>query len=298
MNARTVEWARRGPLRGLRSWWAAAWAFSLVACQSIAEPIPAVVRVSALPDRSPEAVVRQHGLLVEEVCRRASLECAWVPAQSYEALVDDLGRGAIDLAYLGGVTFVQAHHRHGVIPLVIRDIDAAFTTAIVVRADSTARELSALRGKAFAFGPRSSTSGTVMPWHFLEREGLDPKSSFARVVYTSGHDETVRAVASGEVDAGAVNGSILLALAAEGTASANTLRVLWRTEPYTDYVWAVRPGTSPELRQRLLDAFLDLDASTSSGAEALRREGARVYLPARADDWELLATLLAARGAL
>lgn len=39
---------------------------------------------------------------MNEVCRLAEVRCLWTPVSSYGALVDGLGRGAIDLAFLGG----------------------------------------------------------------------------------------------------------------------------------------------------------------------------------------------------
>lgn len=76
--------------------------------------------------------------LIAEVCKLAGTRCVWVDSRTHEDLVNGLGSGAIDLAYLGGVTFARAYHRHGAIALAIRDVDAAFTSAVVVRSDSDA----------------------------------------------------------------------------------------------------------------------------------------------------------------
>jgi phosphonate transport system substrate-binding protein len=92
-------------------------------CDGPARPAPAVVRFSALPDQTPDRVLTQHKAVVEEVCRIARVSCAWVPAPSYHGLVAAFGRGEIDVAFFGGVTFAQARHRFGAVPLAMRKIE-------------------------------------------------------------------------------------------------------------------------------------------------------------------------------
>jgi phosphonate transport system substrate-binding protein len=267
-------------------------------CRGPAAPPQVTVRVSALPDQAPERVLAQHKGVVDEVCRIARLSCAWVPVPSYEALVEQLGRGEVDVAFLGGVTFAQARHRYGVVPLAMRDIDFAFTSLILVRADDSARGLADLRGRRFAFGNRISTSGHYMPRYFLQRQGIIPERAFSSVVFSGGHDATMRMIADGRVDAGAVNGSLAYAALASGDSAARRLRVLWRSPPYTDYVWAARPGLPADVRSRLQDAFLDLDLSQPAQRAALEREGAGGYVPPDPDEFDQIADILRERGQL
>ena len=56
-----------------------------------------------------------------------------------------------------------------------------------------------------SFGSASSTSGHLMPRSLLLAAGIDPDRDFKRVAYSGAHDATVAAVASGKVDAGALN---------------------------------------------------------------------------------------------
>src|SRR5581483_2064113 len=45
---------------------------------------------------------------------------------SYNATVEALGNGSLDFAYLGGLTYIKAHARYGVVPLVQRSADLQF----------------------------------------------------------------------------------------------------------------------------------------------------------------------------
>jgi len=286
--------ARLGPLVLVA---AAAWVAS--GCEPRApETAPAELRVSAIPDQAPAQVLRQHQTAVDAVCAAAAIRCRWVEVPTYEELVDRLGRREIDLAFLGGVTFVQASERYGVVPLAMRDVDFRFTSVVMVPAGASARRLEDLIGGTFAFGARNSTSGHFMPRHFLQRQGIEPERDFSRVVYSGAHDRTLRMIASGEVSAGAVNSSIAYASIAPGGPMFGKLRVLWQSPPYADYVWVAGRHLPETLRQRLIDAFLDLDGSTDGPRLALEREQARGYVPAYDIDFAAVREVVRAQGAL
>ncbi|MBA4177801.1 MAG: putative selenate ABC transporter substrate-binding protein [Leptothrix sp. (in: Bacteria)] len=285
---------RRGPRTG--AWVIGLIAFALSACEPVAQPEPSVLRVSAIPDQSPERVWRQHGKLVELVCAGAAVRCEWTPVKSYEEVVARVGSGEIDLAYFGGVAFAQAYRRHGVVPVAMRDIDMRFTSVVVVRQEMAVRHIDELRGRSFAFGDRSSSSGHIMARRMLREAGVEPERHFASVVFSGGHDATLRMVASGEVEAGAVNASIAYRAIAAGDAQFRGLKVIWQSPPYTDHVWAVRSGLPQGLRQRLLDAFLDLDMSTPERKTALEQSGAGGFVPAYASDFDKIASTLEQEG--
>jgi phosphonate transport system substrate-binding protein len=108
----------------------------------------------------------------------------------------------------------------------------------------------------------------------------------------------MRMIADGRVDAGAVNGSLAYATLASTDSAARRLRVLWRSPPFTDYVWAARPGLPADVRSRLQNALLDLDPSQPVQRAALEREGAGGYVPPDPDEFDQIADILRERGQL
>lgn len=265
-----------------------------VACTGPEVADPPVLRVSAIPDQSAEKVRWQHAPLIERVCERARVQCRWVDASSYESLVDAVGAGDVDLAYFGGVTFAQARERHGAVPVAMRDVDLRFTSVVLVRKDSPARTLADIRGRAFSFANRSSTSGHHMLRHRLAHEGVLPERYFSSVSYAPTHDAAMDLLHSGEVDAVGVNASIYYDRLIGGEPRATALRVVWQSAPYVDYVWATRRGLSTDLRARLLDAFLDLDRGVAPDRIALQRESAGGFVPAFPSDFDEMRAVLAA----
>ena len=271
---------------------------ALGGCRPAPPVDPPVLRFSAIPDQPAAAVLQQHRALMERVCAALRRPCEWVAAPSYEALVDRLGRGEVDVAYFGAVTFAQARHRHRAVPLAMRDIDFRFTSVIVVPKGSPARGLDDLKQLRFTFANRQSTSGHLMLRQRLLDQHIVPERYFAEVAFTSDHDAALRAVAAGRADAGGVNASVFYRRVAAGDPAAGALRVVWQTPPYTDYVWAARAQLSAPLHQALVDALLDLDLSSPADRPALHAEGAAGFVPAFESDFDEMRAVLAAQGLL
>jgi phosphonate transport system substrate-binding protein len=70
---------------------------------------------------------------------------------NYAAVVEAIANDQVDIAYLGGFTYVQASKRSGVVPLVQRDQDQSFHSLFITHPDSGISSLSDLNGRRFAF---------------------------------------------------------------------------------------------------------------------------------------------------
>ena len=97
----------------------------------------------------------------------------------------------------------------------------------------------------------SSTSGHLMPRHFLAEQGINPERDFAHVAFSGAHDATVAWVASGKVPAGALNASVWEKLVEEGKVDTTKVKVIWTTPTYFDYNWTVRGDMDPALQEKI-----------------------------------------------
>lgn len=255
-----------------------------------------VLRVTAIPDESPTELARKAAPLVKYLEQKLDMKVEYTPVTDYAAAVETLVNRQVDLAWFGGFTFVQAQQRSGgkVIPLVQREEDAKFRS-VFITADPNIRSLADLKGRNFSFGSQSSTSGHLMPRSFLLAANINPDRDFKRVAYSGAHDATVAAVASGKVDAGAVNISVWEKLVAEKKVDAAKVRVFYTTPPYHDYNWTVHADMPAALREKIAKAFLDLDPSTPQGREVLELQRATKFVPTRAENYKGIET--AARSA-
>ncbi|TFZ01118.1 putative selenate ABC transporter substrate-binding protein [Ramlibacter rhizophilus] len=244
------------------------------------------LRVTAIPDESPTELARKAAPLMRYLGERLGTKVEFTPVTDYAAAVEALVNGQVDLAWFGGFTFVQANHRSGgkVLPLVQREEDEKFRS-VFITTDPAIRSLADLKGKTLSFGSPSSTSGHLMPRSFMLAAGVDPDRDLRRVAYSGAHDATAAAVASGKVDAGALNISVWDKLVSDGKVDPAKVRVFYTTPPYYDYNWSVNAAMPAERRQKLVQAFTDLSPETPHGKEILGLQRASRFIPTRAENY-------------
>lgn len=246
-----------------------------------------VFRVSAIPDESPTELARKAAPLMNYLEGKLGMKVEFTPVTDYAAAVEALVNKRIDLAWFGGFTFVQAHVRSGgkVIPIVQREEDEKFRS-VFITSDAGIKSLADLKGKDVSFGSQSSTSGHLMPRSALLQAGVDPDHDFRRVAYSGAHDATVAAVASGKVQAGALNISVWDKLVAEKKVDATKVWVFYTTAPYHDYNWSVHADMPAALREKLTAALLALSRDNAQGKQILELQRATRFVPTRADNYQ------------
>ncbi len=246
-----------------------------------------VFRITAIPDESPTELARKAGPLVKYLEAKLGMKVEYTPVTDYAAAVETLVNRKIDMAWFGGFTFVQSSVRSGgkTIPLVQRAEDAKFRS-VFITTDPSIKTLADLKGKDVTFGSQSSTSGHLMPRSFLIEAGLNPDKDFRRVAFSGAHDATIAAVASGKVQAGALNISVWEKFVADKRVDTAKVHVFYTTPPYFDYNWTVHADMPVALREKLTAAFLALDPATPDGAAVLDLQRASRFIPTKAENYK------------
>jgi phosphonate transport system substrate-binding protein len=252
--------------------------------------MPKVIRVTGIPTENPTELQRKYEPMVKYLEEKLGTKVEYTPVIDYGAAVQALSAGKVDFAWLGGFTHVQARVMAGAVPLVQRDIDREFKSAFIAGMDSGINSPADLKGKSFAFGSKSSTSGHLMPRHFLISEHqVDPENDFAgKPVFSDAHDATVKIVESGKVQAGALDIQVWERMTREGKVDASKVKLIWTTPPYVDYVWTARKEIPQELRDKFRDAFLELDAGNPDHQPILHIQGAARFVPASPADFDTI----------
>ena len=246
-----------------------------------------VFRVTAIPDESPTELARKAAPLVKFLEKTLGMKVEFTPVTDYAASVEVLVNKKVDMAWFGGFTFVQAHVRSGgkVIPLVQREEDEKFRS-VFITSDDAIKSLADLKGKDVSFGSQSSTSGHLMPRSFLLQAGLNPDKDFRRVAYSGAHDATIAAVASGKVQAGALNISVWEKFVADKKVDDTKVRAFYTTPTYFDYNWTVHANMPAAQREKLIQAFLSLSRDTAEGREILDLQRATRFVPSKVDNYK------------
>jgi phosphonate transport system substrate-binding protein len=198
---------------------------------------------------------------------------------TYEEGIDALASGDIDFSRLGPASYVLAKRKNPGLTLLAGEAhegDKQFPAVIVVAKDAPIKSVADLRGKRFAFGDPSSTSGRYLPQAELVKAHIRAKD-LASYEYLGRHDKVVFGVASGRFDAGATNVNTFMKYAED-----KGLRELVRY-PSPTHGWAARSRLDPVLEKALRKALLDMADPRLS--ELIDRNG---FLPATDADYDEL----------
>lgn len=271
-------------MRALKSLFTAG--LMLAAAHSQAQSTEHVFRVSAIPDEAPTELQRKFKPLGEYLEKKIGMKVEFTPVTDYAASVEALINKKVDMVWFGGFTFVQAKDRskNQITPLVQRAEDEKFKS-VFITTNKDINKLEDLKGRTLSFGSESSTSGHLMPRSFLLAAKINPDTDLKRIAFSGAHDATVAAVAGGKVNAGALNISVWEKLVAEKKVDPAVVRVFYTTPGYYDYNWSVRTDMNADLKKKLTDAFLALDAKNPQDKVIMDLQRASKFIPTKAENY-------------
>lgn len=229
-----------------------------VAATPAGQARPEVLRVGLIPNQAPDRIRAQYRPFGEYLSQALGVPVELFVATDYTGVVEAMAAERIDLAYFGGVTYVQAEQRTELYPIVT-EIDretgtTQYYSAIITRVDSPIQSTAEVAGRRFAFGDVNSTSGSLYPRIMLDRAGIGDFENRDLFVYTGGHDATTLAVQNGTVEAGGVEKRIMQRLIDSGQADGSQLRVV-EEALVGGYPWCARANLDPELIEQITQAF-------------------------------------------
>lgn len=284
---------------------ATAAAFALPACGEESEDgggsdagSKPTLRVGAIPDQDPQELQRLYATVSDYLSRTLHVKVEYRPVADYTAAVTAFRVGDLDLVWFGGLTSVQAQRQvDGAIPVAQRDVDAAFHSIFIANTGSgirrfrSRRGLGTLAGRTFTFGSESSTSGRLMPQYFLQRAGVELEDLKGKPGFSGSHDKTIDLVQSGTYDAGVVNEQVWRDRKEKGKVDTRKVRVVWRSPPYPDYQWVLRPDADSRFGDgftgRVRRSLLGLRKDDPKQRKILDLFGADRFIPTRPGDHRL-----------
>jgi phosphonate transport system substrate-binding protein len=282
---------------------------TLAACGTNGDNNAAVLNISAIPDQDQEKLNRLYGAVADRLAAATGHEVRYRTVTDYTAVVRAFEVGDVQVAWMGGLTGVQARSRvPGATAIAQRDIDADFHSVFIATRSSGLRPfddiagLRQLAGHTFTFGSETSTSGRLMPQYFMDKGGLALSELRGKPGFSGSHDATIEAVASRSFDAGVVNEQVWKAAVAAGKPNVGDVVVLWRTPGYADYHWLARPDldsvTGAGTTQAITDLLLGLDAADPQDANILELFGATKFIATKNSNYDQIEAVAREQGLL
>lgn len=244
--------------------------------------------LSAIPDQDPQTLQRLYGQVAAYLSKELGVDAKFQAVPDYVQAVNGFKTGKLDLVWFGGLTGVQARQGvAGVHYIAQRDIDPKFRTVFITREDSPIRNLEDVKGRTFTFGNEWSTSGRLMPQHFLKEMGITLSGFKGKANFAATHDETYNLVAKGTYEAGAMNEQVWKR---RGSGKGEGLRAFHTSMPYVDYHWLLNPESARRLGgeafvKKMQMAFLKMQ-DVPGQAETLKLFGAERFVPTQKSNYD------------
>lgn len=240
--------------------------------------------ISAIPDQDPEKLQRLYGGVASYLSKELGVSVVYRPVTDYTASVTAFKVGELDMVWYGGLTGVQARVQvPGAHAIAQRDIDAQFHSVFIVNKKSDISDLAGLKGHTFTFGSESSTSGRLMPQYFLEQAGIKLDDFKGKNGFSGSHDKTIKLVAAGAYDAGALNEQVWKQYVQKNAPELEQVRLLWTSPPFHDYHWVIHPSVETrygaDFIEKVRGALLKLDGSNPEHKPVLELFGAIRFIP-------------------
>lgn len=265
---------------------------------------PSVLRVSGIPDSKGTEIDALAKAVEQYLGAELGMKVEYINATNYDAAVAMMGSNKVDLGWFGGVTGVDAVDAcDGKARMIAtREKDLQFKTYFIANhavveagkvgpVQSLAELGPKLADLSFTFGNLRSTSGHIMPRHFMAEAGIDLENGIkGGAKNQDNHTMTLDMVADGRVDVGALNYTNYDRASDDKKKQAVKI---FETDAYVDYCLVARDTLGDELIGKIQQAFTKLDPNVAEHKAMLDAFKAEKFVAAESSQWQMIRDVLA-----
>ncbi len=220
-----------------------------------------VLRVAFAGVLSPAETLKNYSQLVDYLGQALHRPVEIIQRSTYAEINDLIKSQQVDLAFVCSLAYVIGSADFGMELLVVPQVngETVYYSYLIVPAKSEAENMVNLRGKSFAFTDPLSNSGRLAPTYRLYQMGETPDSFFSKYTFTYSHDNSIRAVAKGLVDGGAVDSLIYDYIVSHEPEIGARTRIIEKSPPFGIPPVVVYPSLNQEIKARLRSLFLNMN---------------------------------------
>ena len=177
---------------------------------------------------------------------------------NYAALVEAQRGQNTHVGYYGPLSFLLAEQQFGAVPITVDSLDGVnpggYYSILMAGKESPVKSVQDIRGQDFTLVDPASTSGNLFPRVMLLEEGIDPNADI-KARYAGNHQNSILAVAKGQVPCGASNNLSLEQAIANNVVGKEEINVLKESATIPNGPFAVPPDLDPRAVELLKSAM-------------------------------------------
>lgn len=209
--------------------------------------------------------------IIRDYYNNNNLRLDYVLFSNYEAQVEALNKGMIDVAWNTNVAWIRMLHltQNKAKALLMRDTDIDFKSIFIAKTNKNINSISDLKGKKFGLGSKDSAQAAILPYEFLKQEGLNPLKDLELVRFNSDlgkHGDTGKsefdildAILKDEIDAGAIGSTTWIRMIEEGLFPEGEITAFYASTGYCHCNFTVMPNADEEMCEDFTNMMLSQD---------------------------------------
>jgi phosphonate transport system substrate-binding protein len=203
--------------------------------------------------------------IAEHLSGKLGLSVTFADARRWQDREILFDRGEVQIAWLCGLVYVEKRDAGAPIDLLAAPVmdgphyagRPVYFSDVVVRADSPFHTFADLRGARWAYNNIGSHSGYNITRYHLAKLGEDGRF-FGRVVEAGSHQRSLAMILAGEIDAAAMDSTVLETELGLHPEMAGQIRTVERFGPSPIPPWVVRREVPSELVAALRRCFVEM----------------------------------------
>lgn len=229
-----------------------------------------VFRLAVSSVISPVETVKGYQPLIEYMEQKLGKRVELVQRKTYREVNDLIEAGEIDLGFICTLSYVEAERQFGAKLLAVPQVRGStmYRSVTIVRKESDINSIHDLQGVRFAFTDPMSFSGRAAMIGELAKIDKTPENTFGSVIFTFSHDNSLRAVYEGVVDAACMDSIVFAYTEFLYPEITDQLRIIHSSPSVGNPPVVMGPKATDEEIQIILDILLNMHLN-EQGKKAL-----------------------------
>jgi phosphonate transport system substrate-binding protein len=246
----------------------------------------------------------QDRMTSNECLRQKTQDLLGVPTKvftpaDYDGVIQGLLGGTIDVAWLGASAYAKIflNDPDAVEPVLVKvntDGSYGYYSVGFTRKDTGITSLDDMKGRTFGFGDPNSTSGYLIPSIEIPAQtgaSMESGDYFGEVKFTGGHEQTIVAVANGDIDAGVTwadglgawedgyNSGALRKASDAGLVDMNQMIEIWKSKPIPEGPVVLRQALPEDVKLKVTGLWASLKSIDPDCAYGVLQGDALGFMP-------------------